>query len=330
MKIRKPCNLARRYAGPQHPIDAASPELRFMQAVCAGRVEEAVCMFREKKLFGGAEPAVDAPYGRFTGLTGIRAFAEGFNARFGAALSFVTPVIQTRANGRVVSELVVNFVVDGEIEEVPMFVVGDLRTAGLLDEVRLYCHFSFVPGLQAYRAPIFPIGHREMGDPALLTGAVREYYEALHHVPYVDVDRILGAMGEGCTFGGYEPWGMEANHGDHAQLRQSYENMAKYIPSKVAMRYETIIDDGRTCVIEWVHVISRRGREDLGRVAMSGIAAYERGEDGLLCAIRISDYAGYERTIDWSQLPLTLEEAQQVNFVETFPAGVGEKPQYDA
>ena len=61
MKIRKPCNLARMYAGPQHPIDAASPELRFMQAVCAGRVEEAVCMFRAKKLFGGAEPAVDAP-----------------------------------------------------------------------------------------------------------------------------------------------------------------------------------------------------------------------------------------------------------------------------
>ena len=54
----------------------------------------------------------------------------------------MTPVIQTRANGRVVSELVVNFVVAGEIEEVPMFVVGDLRPDGLLDEVRLYRPFS--------------------------------------------------------------------------------------------------------------------------------------------------------------------------------------------
>ena len=127
MKIRKPCNLARMYAGPQHPIDAASPELRFMEAVCAGRAEEAAGFFCGKKLFGREEPAVDAPYGRFTGLAEIRAFAEDFNARFGAELSFLTPVIQTRANGRVVSELVVNFVVDGEIEEVPMFVVGDLR-----------------------------------------------------------------------------------------------------------------------------------------------------------------------------------------------------------
>ena len=84
------------------------------------------------------------------------------------------------------------------------------------------------------------------------------------------------------------------------------------------MRYETLIDDGQNCVIEWVHVISRAGREERGRIAMSGIAAYERGEDGLLCSIRISDYAGMEGTIDWEQLPLTREEAQQVNFVEEY------------
>ena len=62
---------------------------------------------------------------------------------------------------------------------------------------------------------------------------------------------------------------------------------------------------------------------------MSGVAAYERGDDGLLCAIRISDYAGYERTIDWSQLGDTKEDAQKINFVEQFPAGVGEKPVFD-
>jgi hypothetical protein len=51
---------------------------------------------------------------------------------------------------------------------------------------------------------------------------------------------------------------------------------------------------------------------------MSGIAAYERGDDGLLCSIRISDYAGMEGTIDWTKLPVTKEEAEQVNFVEAF------------
>ena len=236
MRIRKPCNLARMYASPDRRINASSPELRFMEAVCAGRADEAVSFFRENKLFGNVPPAVDAPYGRFDGLEGIRSFAEGFVPRFNATVAFVTPVVQTVANGRVASEVVVNFVVDGEIEQVPMFVIGDLRTPGLLDEVRLYCHFSFVPGLQAYRKPIFAVAHREMGDPGLLTGAVREYYEALHHSPAVDVDRICRVFGPGCKFGGYEAWGQEANHGDPAQLRAAYEHMATYIPRCVAMR----------------------------------------------------------------------------------------------
>ena len=327
MKIRKACNLARMYASPDRSIDVASPELQFMAAACAGNADSATACFRERRLFGNTPPAVDAPYGRFAGLDAIRAFAAGFVSRFGAESAFLTPIIQTAAGGRVVSEVVVSLVVAGEIEEVPMFVVADLRTSTTLEELRIYCHFSFVPGLQAYRKPIFPVAHREMGDPGLLTGAVREYYTALHHSPAVDVDRICKVFGAGCKFGGYEPWNHAggANHGDPAALRKSYERMATYIPRCVAMRYETIIDDGRTCVIEWVHIVSRAGREELGRVAMSGIAAYERGDDGLLCAIRISDYAGYERTIDWSQLSDSRADAEQINFVEAMPAGVGAK-----
>ena len=51
---------------------------------------------------------------------------------------------------------------------------------------------------------------------------------------------------------------------------------------------------------------------------MSGIAAYERGEDGLLCSVRISDYAGMESTIDWDQLPVKRADAEKVNFVEEY------------
>jgi len=69
------------------------------------------------------------------------------------------------------------------------------------------------------------------------------------------------------------------------------------------------------------------GQEERKRIAISGVAAYERGEDGLLCSIRISDYAGYEHTIDWTKTPVTEEQAKSINFVESFPAGVGRKPQ---
>ena len=328
MKIRKSCALARLYQGAHHPIDPNAPELRLMQAVCAGEAAQACSLFAEHKLFGGMPCAIDAPYGRFEGLAGVRRFAKSFLAAFHAQSAHIVPVIQTRANGRSVTELVIEFVVEGEIEQVPMFVVGDLRTQSTLDEVRLYCHFTYVPGLQAYRRPIFQSAHLEMGDPGLLTGAVREYYEALHHVPSVDVDRIMGCMSEDCKFGGYEPDDPAHETAETpAQVRAKYEYMAAYIPRCVGMRYETIIDDGVNCVIEWVHIVSRAGREERARIALSGIAAYERGADGKLCAIRISDYAGYERTIDWTKTDYTSEQAQAVNFVEEFPAGVGRKGQ---
>ena len=331
MKTRQACSLARLHARPDRIIQANSPELRFMNAVCFGDTEEAVACFRERKLFGHAPSAGDAPYGRFEGLSGIRAFAEGWHAAFHAQGASVQPVIQTRANGRSITEAVIRFVVDGEINEVPMFIVGDLRTADTLDEVRLYCHCAYVPGQTAYRKPLFRSAHLEMGDPGLLSGAMREYYEALHHVPGTDVDRIMGVMGEGCLFGGYEPAGEAAgaaqeDHGREA-LRRKFEGMNRYIPRCVGMRYETLTDDNTTAIIEWVHIVSRQGQQEMARIAISGISAYERGPDGLLCAIRICDYAGLERTIDWTKTPVSQEEAMRINLVDTFPAGVGRNPQ---
>ncbi|MBR1586478.1 MAG: nuclear transport factor 2 family protein [Clostridia bacterium] len=317
MKYIQRSVLAELYRGSAHPIDESYAELRLIRAACAGDEEGACALFREEKQFGHAPSVVDTPFRRYEGLQGVRRFIREWLPRFQAERAAVIPVIQTRANGRSVTELQVDFTSAEGIRQVPFFVVADLRGGGLLDEVRLYTHCSFIPGLQAYRAPLFPSTHLEKGEGGLLTGAVREYYEGLHHLPAADVDRIMACMADNCVFGGYEP--LEPGREPaltRADVYEKYRRMAQYIPRCVAMRYETLIDDGRTCVIEWVHVVSRAGREERNRIAMSGIAAYERGEDGLLCSIRISDYAGLEGTIDWDQLPLTWEQAQQVNFVE--------------
>lgn len=298
-----------------------------MKAVCDGDTEQVLSLFRDKKLFGNKKSAVDTPYGRFEGLSGIREFSQGFLTRFNAVSAFMVPAVQTIANGRAVLEFDVNFEVDKEIEQVPMILVGDLRTKQTLDEVRIYCHHTYVPGLQAYRRPIFKSAYLEMGDPDLLTGAVREYYAGLHHVPAVDVERILKCISPSCKFGGYAPSDGERDNDGTEDLRAFYENAATYIPRCVAMRYETITDNGKTCVLEWVHVISQAGQAERDRIAISGIAAYERGEDGLLCGIRICDYAGYEQTIDWNQLDITKDEAQRINYVDTFPSGCGCKNQ---
>ncbi len=327
MEIRRMAELYALYPEPQAGIRYDSPELLLMKYIAENNIDGAMALFPEKRQFSDALPAVDSPYSRFEGKDRIRSFAEGFISRFEADSLTILPKFQTRSGGRSVTEMVLNFVVDGMIDQVPMFVVADLGSRGTLEEVRLYCHSSFVPHLTPYRKPMFIPAHLEMGDPGLMTGAVREYYTALHHVPHVDVDRIVRCMHPDCVFGGYGLYqGQVAEKGLEA-TRRVYTNMATYIPEKVGMRYETLIDDGITGVIEWVHVISDLGRNDLGRIAMSGIAAYMRGEDGRLISIRISDYAWMEKQIDWTQTGTTEEEARKVNAVSEFPAGVGRKSQ---
>ena len=327
MEIRKMAELYALYPEAQEGIKADSPELLLMKHISENNTDGALALFREKRQFSDNPPAVDTPYGRFEGKEQIRAFAEGFVSRYEADGLSILPKFQTRSGGRSVTEMVLNFESDGMIDQVPMFVVADLGSRGTLEEVRLYCHSSFVPHLTPYRKPMFTPAHLEMGDPGLMTGAVREYYTALHHMPEVDVERILRCMHPDCVFGGYALYrGQEPEKGTDA-LRRVYTGMASYIPRKVGMRYETLIDDGITGVIEWVHVISDQGREELGRIAMSGIAAYMRGEDGRLISIRISDYAWMEKEIDWEQAGIPEEEARKVNAVSEFPAGVGRKPQ---
>ena len=327
MEIRKMAELYALYPDAQEGIRYDSPELMLIEYIAGKDFDSAAALFPESRQFTGKPPAVDTPYGRFEGKAQIRSFAENFTARFEAEALSILPKFQTRGGGRSVTEMVLNFERDGMIDQVPMFVAADLGCRGTLEEVRLYCHSSFVPHLTPYRKPLFTPAHLEMGDPGLMTGAVREYYTALHHVPRVDVERILRCMHPDCVFGGYGLYrGQEPEKGTEA-MRRVYTGMASYIPEKVGMRYETLTDDGITGVIEWVHVISDRGREELGRIAMSGIAAYMRGEDGRLISIRICDYAWMEKEIDWSLTGTTEEEAGKVNAVNEFPAGAGLKRQ---
>lgn len=331
MKVRKACNLLRLHRDMIRDIREDSPDLVFIRSVCAGKVDDAVGMFRERKLFWDEPPVIDAPYGRYEGLDGVRTFAEGFLARFHATEATVTPVFQTISGGRVALEAVINFVVDDEIEEVPMFIVVDLRTPRLLEEVRIYCHYTFVPDLTPYRKPIFQPAHYEMGDPGLMTGAMRCYYEALHHAPYCSAERIHKSFAPDRIVGGYEPWGSQLKSREEmAADAHSFGNfLSTYIPACVGMRYETLIDDGRTCVIEWVHIVSKQGQKERNRIAMSAISAYTRNDDGYLCSVRICDYAGHEGEIDWTKTPVSKEEACSINLVDEFPKGCGMKPQLE-
>ena len=332
MNIRFRSELEALFAN-THPIREESPEVLFIRAVCRGDENAVLALFAEEKLFGHVPPVIDTPYARFEGLDGIRAFVRDWHPRFHANASFAVPCIQTIANGRVALEVSINFTVDGAINQVPMYVIADFRTPTMLDEVRIYCYYAMVPGLTPYRKPMFTPAHLEMGDPGLLTGAVREYYEALHHQPAVDVDKILNAMGDTVTMGGYQYMKPDRTPADYRvpkeKVRGGFTYMQAYIPSGIIMRYETLIDDGKTCVIEWVHIVSKHGQENYNRISLSCIAAYERGDDGKLCSVRIMDYAGREKEIDWTKTPISYEEARALNYIEYMVPGCGAKKQYD-
>ncbi len=202
MEIRKRAELDALYPEPQEGIIYDSPELLMMKHIAGNNIRGAMDLFRDRRQFSDAPPAVDTPYGRFEGKEQIRAFAEGFIARFEADGLSIVPKFQTRSGGRSVTEMVLNFEVEGMIDQTPMFVVADLGSRGTLEEVRMYCHSSFVPHLTPYRKPLFVPAHLEMGDPGLMTGAVREYYTALHLVPRVEVDWIVRCLHPDCDFGG--------------------------------------------------------------------------------------------------------------------------------
>lgn len=297
------------YSSLERVINANSAELRFVEHISHGDSERAMSLIPEQTLYGSAPVAVDAPQGRFEGRDAIRGFAEGWLGTFKAEHAFIDPVVQTQGGGRSVTEAVGNFFRDGRYHRVPMFIVGDIRYSDKrLDGLRIYFHFSFVEGLSPYRPPIFQPSFNNRGELNLVTGAFGEYYAALHGR---DLERVMSVFGEEAKFGGYV--GPDGNarviSRDMQALRREYEDILYQVPDMNSVRFETIIDDGITGVIEWTLTVTDRGRQVMGRVNQAGIAAYERGKDGKLVAVRICDYMGYEHLID----PALREELMQAD-----------------
>lgn len=303
------------YRTTRKPLDEQSPEFLFMKAVCAGDREKAGAFFADRTQFWDEAPAVDAPHGLFTGRKEIERFAAIWLESFGADRCEVLPVVQTRSGGRSVTEMVVSFFKGTQtLYEIPMLAVGDLRPHGMLDGFRLYFHFKQAPGFSAYRPPVFKSKHLSDQESHLLTGAPRAYLEALHTMPSCDVDKVMRVFDESCCFGGYIT-DQPIIRSSREELRAAYERMSAYIPRWLKIRFETVIDDGITCIIEWVHIITKEGREEGHRLCESGVAVYERNEEGLLSGVRICDYAHCEDMIDWSKENITKEEAEKINYL---------------
>lgn len=220
----------------------------------------------------GGLAQVDTPFGVFTGIEGASALTDGFAARFRAIALRVTPVAQTRAGGRSVSEVVLDGTsADGPVA-IPVTIVADLHPAGSLEGARLYFFYRWAAGLQPYRAPIYSPRHASSAQFRLLTGAVRRYYELLNlDNPQAATNGILETLAPGFRYRGYRPDDSEPLIDDLDQVRGVYTAICSGIPSEQIIRFETITDDGITCAVEWTSVITRRGR-DKGIASQAGFA----------------------------------------------------------
>ena len=72
MEIRKMAELDALYPEPQAGIRYDSPELLLMKHIAENNIDGATALFRDRRQFSDAPPAVDTPYGRFEGKEQIR------------------------------------------------------------------------------------------------------------------------------------------------------------------------------------------------------------------------------------------------------------------
>ena len=170
MEIRKKAELYVLYPEAQEGILYDSPELLLMKYISENNMDAAMALFRDKRQFSDAPPAVDTPYGRFGGKEQICTFAKGFITRFEADGLDIVPKFQTRSGGRSVTEMVLNFEVSGMIDQVRGNEHRDLVDHAV--DLKVQHHFrhgsSAAPGLEL-RNDLQPVCFKP-GDEAFREG----------------------------------------------------------------------------------------------------------------------------------------------------------------
>jgi hypothetical protein len=278
-------------------IDPASPEMRLLAAFAAGDGDAAAAVIA-KPLFGASRAQVITPFGTYEGPEGARDLAASWLDRFDASAAELIPTVQTTAGGRVAGEVVLRTTRRGarDVLDVPVSIVGDLAPGGRIEGARIYFFWAWAPGLEPFTPPIFEPQVPLPASYSLMTGALREYYEALAtDDPEHSVERILSTFSDDIAYGGLRPVDIEAGTTDHERIRRIYQGICSGIPGRMIVRFETITDNGLTAAVEWTTVVTEKGRA-AGSRAQAGFASYDRDRTGKLCAVRINDNVGVWET----------------------------------
>jgi hypothetical protein len=240
----------------------------FFDGLMAGELDALVESF-------AGEPEVHHPVrGRIRGKRAFEAYYSEMNGWLGRPNVSVEDVEHVITEPRGFEEVVLHL--DGETGRVdlPVAIVADHRSEGLIDELRIYFSSWPLTGRHANRPPLL------QPDPKLReSDVVGDYQRALRAG---DVDAIVAAF----EADGYarEPAGAEHVHKGHDGLRPFYEGLFSN-GGGISLEHCSLMDDKRSCVLEYNVV--RWGSTEVPPQA--GVAVYVRGESGKLAAARIYD-----------------------------------------
>ena len=219
----------------------------------------------------GERATVDDPiFGRTGGMPALGRYIEEVSAWLGKHAGTFEKTAFTLGADRDVTEGTLTLTNDGRRVAVPVAVVAERRKEREV-ELRLYYSTQPISGSHAVRSPLLPEDHEVLVPPP-----VAAHLDALGRG---EVDAIVASFqgdgtlrdAEGVTYG---------NEG--GALRAHYEKLFRGEPGVEVLKGARA-DDGRTCALEYT-IVRVRGE----RVApQAGLAVYERGESGLLHAVRL-------------------------------------------
>src|SRR5580704_2362396 len=232
----------------------------------------------------GDRATVDDPiFGRSTGMPALARYLEEVAAWLGKHEGAFDQVAFVTGSDRDVTEGLLSLTFEGRRVKVPLAVVAQRRPEREV-EVRLYYSTKPIKGTRAVRSPLLP-----QDDEVSVPVQVAAQLDALSRA---DIGAILASFEEGATLRD-AAGATHVKDGDGGALRTFYERLCA-LPAGNGGRggsrgagIEVLkgarADDGRICALEYT-VVRVRGKNV---PPQAGLAVYERGETGLLHAVRI-------------------------------------------
>jgi hypothetical protein len=219
----------------------------------------------------GDRATVDDPiFGRTNGMPALGRYLEEVATWLAKHAGAFEQVAFIQGSDRDVTEGTLTLTFEGRRVSVPVAVVAERRPEREV-ELRLYYSTHPISGANAVRSPLLP-----QDDEAPVPPPVSAHLEALAKG---NLDGILASFENDGTLRDAEGTSYAKEGG---ALRTHYERLLAG-QAGVEVLKGARADDGRTCALEYT-VVRVHGKPV---PPQAGLAVYERGESGLLKAVRV-------------------------------------------